>query len=374
MAKQGFRKNRWDVVGNGRSLSIFLVYALLTLFMTWPTVAELGQAIPGQLGDAFVHLWIFEWLKTALLNGDNLFQTQLIFYPTGVSLLNHNIAWVNFALWLPLQALFGGEIAYSISFLLIFPLNGLAVYLFVKELLPVGRIDNPTTGAETAAFVAGLIAAFWPYNLSHHDHPNLILVAWVPLAMLFMARLVQRRHWTDALLTGLFVTLIGLTRWQLLLMAAPLLALWAIWLLWQNRPLPLNLLLPRLLLAVVTALLLSLPFFVPLLRYQMSRTDPEAVLVEERAYATDLAAYVTPGSYHPLWGEAMMPVTQGFEGNPIYVRFVGFMGILAGSTAALPRWLAFALLGSVTGGIQALLIHFFLDDLAHPAKPISQQT
>ena len=294
MAKQGFREKRWDVVGNGRSLSIFLVYALLTLFMTWPTVAELGQAIPGQLGDAFVHLWIFEWLKTALLNGDNLFQTQLIFYPTGVSLLNHNIAWVNFALWLPLQALFGGEIAYSISFLLIFPLNGLAVYLFVKELLPVGRIDNPTTGAETAAFVAGLIAAFWPYNLSHHDHPNLILVAWVPLAMLFMARLVQRRRWTDALLTGLFVALIGLTRWQLLLMAAPLLALWGIWLLWQNRPLPLKLLLPRLLLAVGTALLLSLPFFLPLLRYQMSRTDPEAVLVEERAYATDLAAYVTP--------------------------------------------------------------------------------
>ncbi|MCB8936897.1 MAG: glycosyltransferase family 39 protein [Ardenticatenaceae bacterium] len=320
--------NNWRVVRNCRSLLIFLIYALLTPIMTWPTVAKLGQAIPGQLGDSFVHLWIFEWLKSALLSGSNLLQTQLIFYPTGVSLLNHNIAWVNFALWLPLQALFGGEIGYSLSFLLIFPLNGLAVYLLVKEIIK----------DETAAFVAGLIAAFWPYNLSHHDHPNLILIAWLPLAILFMARLVQRHRWTDAVLAGLFVALIGLTRWQLLLMAAPLLGLWGVWLLAQNHPLPFKTLLPKVILAGATMLLLILPFFVPLLRYQLNRNNPQEVLVEEHPYATDLAAYVMPGSYHPLWGDAVMPVTQGFEGNPIYVRFVGFTVLILAGLGVWRQW------------------------------------
>ena len=75
------------------------------------------------------------------------------------------------------------------------------------------------------------------------------------------------------------------------------------------------------------------------------------------------------------FGNAVWGWTVGLAiGGILLNLIVGFMGILAGSTAALPRWLAFALLGSVTGGIQALLIHFFLDDLAHPAKPISQQT
>ncbi|MCA9999711.1 MAG: hypothetical protein KDE56_28305 [Anaerolineales bacterium] len=61
-----------------------------------------------------------------------------------------------------------------------------------------------------------------------------------------------------------------------------------------------------------------------------------------------------------VWGWIIGLAAGGILLNLI----VGFMSIFAGATTALPRWLAFALLGSITGSIQALLIHFALDEVA----------
>ena len=319
---------------NGRSpFLIFVIYSLLTIPLTWPTVAHLGSHIPGQLGDAYVHLWTFEWLKFALLSGQNLFETDLIFYPIGVSLLNHNIAWVNFALWLPLQAIFGSEVGYSLAFMLIFPLNGLAIYLLVREL-----VATDTAGVKTAAFIGGLIGAFWPYNLSHHDHPNLILIAWLPLAMVFLLRLQRHKRWQDAVKSGFFIALIGITRWQLLLIAAPLLGVFFLWLFIQNGRGEIKRLVWHLFGAGGVALLLILPFFTPLLLHQLNHDNLQEVLVEEDRYATDLAAYITPGSYHPLWGEQTQLLTRDFEGNFIYVRFIGIAVLLLAVIGLLKRW------------------------------------
>lgn len=316
-------------LGNGRSpLLILIIYSALTIPLTWPTITQLESHIPGQLGDAYVHLWTFEQLKAALLSGQNLFETQLIFYPVGVSLLNHNIAWTNFALWLPLQALFGSAIGYNLAFLLIFPLNGLALYLFTREI----------TASETAAFLAGLIGAFWPYNLSHYDHPNLILIAWIPLTMLYLLRLAKNRRWPDSIWAGVFVALIGLTRWQLLLMTFPLLLMFGLMLLWQQRQNNLQQLVQKLLLASGMALLLILPFFTPLLLYQVNRNNPQELIVDEVQYGADLLSYVIPGSYHPLWGESIQPMTLGFAGNPIYVRSVGFTVLLLAGIGLFKRW------------------------------------
>ena len=88
-------------------------------------------------------------------------------------------------------------------------------------------------------FIAGLIAAFWPYNLSHPDHPNLILIGWLPLALLYLHRLFVAPNRRNALLAGLFIALLGITRWQLLLMAAPLISLFVLaQYLWHRSPSP----------------------------------------------------------------------------------------------------------------------------------------
>ena len=167
------RRRTWLVLG---------VYVVLTAVITQPTLTRLGTHIPGSEGDALNHLWTFNWVKDTLLSGHPPFYTTQLYYPHGVSLLFHNIAWIHIAVWLPLQALIGGAAAYALVFIANFTFNAFAFYLFARE----------EVASQTAAFIGGLVCGFWPYALSHHNHPNLILIGFIPLTMRHLRRLLRK--------------------------------------------------------------------------------------------------------------------------------------------------------------------------------------
>ena len=96
-----------------RTLVVATIYAALAVLMTWPIMGRLGQQIPGSDGDAWVHLWTWRWLRDALATGQDLWFTRQMFHPVGVSLVSHNIAWLNFAAWWPLQLVLSDGEAYS---------------------------------------------------------------------------------------------------------------------------------------------------------------------------------------------------------------------------------------------------------------------
>ena len=99
-----------------------------------PRHQNLGIQFPSDTGsDMLVHEWTLHWLKQALLNLQNPFFTHLLAHPTGVSLTSHNIAWVNFGLWLPLSYAWGQAAATSLTYLLIFTFNAYAMYLFAYD-------------------------------------------------------------------------------------------------------------------------------------------------------------------------------------------------------------------------------------------------
>lgn len=311
-----------------RVLLVFGAYLLLTALITWPAIGRLGVEIPDLLGDGYVHLWTFDWLKQSFAAGaDPLFTSQL-FFPVGASLANHNIAWVHFLLWLPLQALMGGAAAFSVVFLINYPLTALTTFLLVRRV----------TGSEAAAFIGGLVAGFWPYNISHHSHPNLIAIWWVPLILMALEDLFAQRRYRHAVLVGVLVGLLGITRWQLLVISGILLGLA---LLWHLAHCPRRYW-PRVFLllsgAGLVAALLMTPFLLPVLRYQAARGNPEELLVsDEEAYGSDLAAYLLPSRYHPLWGPVVMRYIGRFSGNAVYVRFIGFVPLLLALLGAVAR-------------------------------------
>ena len=156
-------------------LLILLAFAGLTILMTWPVAARLFTYLAGGRDDLWVHQWTFWWIRQALREGLNPFFTPYLYFPEGVSLTSHNIAWFNIALWLPLQAVFGRITAYNLVFLIVITLNGFCMFLFAYTV----------TKSRLGAFVAGLVFGFWPYTLSHYDHANMMVVFWVPLALLF---------------------------------------------------------------------------------------------------------------------------------------------------------------------------------------------
>lgn len=298
---------------------VLAIYTLLVVIMTWPVSGRIGSQIPGTEGDSWNHLWTFWWVKQALLEGQSPFFTHLLFYPHGVSLLFHNIAWVQIAAWLPVQAFVGEGAAYSIIFLATYLFNGFATYLLAREL----------TQSEAGAFTAGLVAAFWPYNLSQQDHPNLILIGWIPLTLLCWQRLSQEPRPKWAVWGGLCLALVGLSRWQLLLMAGlPLSLFWV----WRWREIPWRLLI----LSVGLALVLMSPLFIPLAVGQFSDQYPEDIFVDAPPAQSDLLAYLVPGRYHPLWGAAAYDhFYQSFDVNRFFVPFIGYTTLLL---AGLGLW------------------------------------
>ena len=314
------------VFARWRTWFIFGVYGVITAVITYPTLAHLGTHIPGSEGDALNHLWTFTWIKNALLSGQTPFYTDRLYYPNGVSLLFHNIAWVHIAIWLPLQAIIGAAAAYSLVFIANFTFNAFAFYLFARE----------ETESETAAFVGGLVCGFWPYALSHHNHPNLILIGWIPLTMLYLQRTIRRGKKADMVWAAVFLALIGFTRWQLLIMSSLLLGSYLIYQLTQQRftrpPLA------RLALSGLIAAVLMAPLAAPLLLAQLGRDDPGDLFVEESANQTDLLAYFVPNRYHPLWGDVAFQLYDNFSINKTFTPTIGYTVIVLVIVALIARW------------------------------------
>jgi hypothetical protein len=320
------------------NILVLTLYAFLVIVLTWPIAGRLGAAFPASDGDAWVHLWTFNWVKDALQSGQNPFFTDLLFYPDGVSLVYHNIAWLHIAAWLPLQALAGPEAAYSLLFLAVFVLNGFATYLLAREI----------TGSGPAAFIGGLIVGFWPYILSHHNHPNLILIAWIPLALLYMKRFFDGRQLRHAFWAAIFIALLGLTRWQLLVIGGFLIVPYVAYRLLAHKETRTIRVFGALVGIGLLSALIMAPLLAPVLSAQFSRENPEALFVDEEVAQTDLLAYLVPSRYHPLWGDAAFRLTENFGVNRVFVPFIGFTALLlaiVGSIANWPRagfWMAMA--------------------------------
>ncbi|MCB8945191.1 MAG: hypothetical protein H6658_15705 [Ardenticatenaceae bacterium] len=302
-----------------------ILYTGLALAATWPLARHLTTHLPGASTDALIHYWNGWWVQQALAQGTSPFYTTNIFYPTGVSLVTHNLAWLNIVPWLGLEPLLGnGLVAYNLVVLLNLVLCGLAMYWLAYRL----------TGQVTAAFIAGVIYQLWPYRLAQLDHPNLIATQWIPLFLLFLIRVLENGRFRDTLFTGITFALVGYTRWQLLIPAAFIgIIYFASKLTVITRPV-----LMRLVMAAGIAAVLLLP--PASLLWQAQQADTAADLLfegEEAVMQTDALAYATPSSLHPVWGKLTQSLyahyyADRFDGRifPAYVGLVTLALVLLG--------------------------------------------
>lgn len=317
------------------TLLILMAYIGLAVLFTWPAITTLTTHLVGGRGDLWVHQWTFWWVKEALSQGQDPFFTHLLYYPHGVPLISHNIAWFNIALWTPLQSLLGAITAYNILFIGSFAMNGFAVYLLAFEL----------TKHRAAAFVGGVIFGFWPYTMSHYDHPNMIVIFWTPLALLFLHRTLFYNRRRDPILAGLFLALQGITRWQLLVMASPIFISYIFYVLIFNKRFRTKNSLIRLSTTAVLALLLMIPVAIPLVIDQFSRDYPEDIFISEPdGGRTDLLSYlVSPRLYDRIWQEetAHLPLFRPYEhigASTYYVPFLGFTTLILAFIGVIIRW------------------------------------
>jgi len=309
-------------------LIIYTLFVALAAVMTWPVIAQLGQAVPGHDGDVYIRLWTHRWVRDTLLAGASPFFTDAIFFPTGISLASHNIAWLNIAAWLPLQTFLSEAAAYTIVYLNILALNGLSAYLLVFEY----------TRSKLPAFIGGLIVAFWPLILSHHHQPNIIIIAWVILAMLFLKRTVEQSRLRDAILFGIFLALIGISRWQMLIIGGVLIAGYSLFLITQpGRLTRRNIMLIAL--SGVLSVIIMLPFlWTGVQEFVLSPTTGDVFDVGPGANI-DILALFTPSRWHPLWGFQISDFYSDHFGlASLFVPFVGYGTLILVILGLILKW------------------------------------
>ncbi len=359
------------------------LYLLLTLGMTWPLLRVFGEAIPGDGFDGWQNYWNLWWMKVALVDRvQSPYFTDLLFHPTGVGLLFHTLNPFNGLVTLPVQLSGGLFPAYNSVVLLSWVLGGYGMFLLVRWLLgTAGETREPGSGGTAPAdvgkgsprgsrlrsllhplalapFLAGTIFTFAPFHMAHLlGHMQLMSLEWIPFYVLYLLRGLERvrggRPWRrEALLAGLFLTLVGLCDWYyvlyLLIFTGAALLVGMVRPSWLpgggdpelSEPLGkrLRLLLPPLVAGGLFAVVLS-PVLVPMVREALRYRFMERPVSDLYILSATLADFLIPNRLHPLF----RPESFAWPGNqiaPVSERTIaiGYTALLLAGWAGLRRW------------------------------------
>ncbi len=203
-----------------RMLGPGVLFAVLTVVMTWPLVTDPAHSIiSGITADADVSRWDLWWLKTALLDRhSNPFYTDTLYYPYRTAaqplpLYYHTLQPLNGLLALPVllltDATTGPTLAYNLLVLGHFIATGWAMYALVRYL----------TGSVAGGLVAGTLFTFSPFHQYHLHEAQLELIPleWAPLFLLFLHRWSIAPpgggRWRDALLAAGSLIAASYTSW-----------------------------------------------------------------------------------------------------------------------------------------------------------------
>ncbi|HEY8601969.1 MAG TPA: hypothetical protein VIL85_26320 [Thermomicrobiales bacterium] len=340
------------------------LYLLITIIATYPLIRHFGTALPGDGRDAWQNYWDYWWLRMSLSQGQNPYQTPLLYAPYGAPLYLHTLNPFNGLVTLPIQIVFGLTAAYNTVVFLSFSLAAYFAYLLVARI----------SGSYQAGFVGGIIYAFGSYHFAHLlGHANLLASEWLPAYLLCLVTASektgrQRLRWLGAGAVSLL--LIALCDWQYLLFAGALTALYAPFTALTRRSLA-----PLGVAAAIGAggIILILPFLVPTAReLQVSATTRPAVLGPEQ-FSADLLSFVTPSPLQAWWG-ASAERLGGRAVAPAVERaiFLGFLPLLLAGTGLWLRgrrgWLWG--LGAVGFAVLALGPTLQIAGRGYPAIPL----
>ncbi|MCS7220518.1 MAG: hypothetical protein RML36_13140 [Anaerolineae bacterium] len=323
----------WEASRRGHTIVwIALAYTLLTFFLTYPTIVYFLSAIPGDSFDGWQNLWNLWWIRRAILvEHRHPFFTDVLYHPTGVSLLFHTLNPFNGLFSLPVQLAAGLFAAYNSVVFFSFAVGGVGGYLLARSMLH--HVPEPTR--TWAAFLAGVVYTFSPFHFAHLlGHMQVFSLEWIPFYALYLWRGIDRAQygrltWRDIAFPALFLALMALCDWYFVLYSLLFTGLAWLYLLWRKR-LTWRIVGWTAAVGGSFALMLS-PLLGPMI-VEASRYD-FMVPPAEQAYllSADLLAFLTPHQFHPLWGQAAARFARHFISSVSeHTTFVGYVPLLLG--------------------------------------------
>ena len=306
---------------------VLLLYAGLTVLMTFPLAWQWRDGLPGGSGDIWQNYWNLWWWKQSLLEGLNPLHTSLLFFPADTDLAFHTHSPFNQVLAMPINLLFGQAAAYNFCVFFALTLAGFGAYLLVREL----------TGSSSAGFLAGLVFAYFPQTIEQTlEHLNLFSVQFIPLTLYYLLRWSRSMRSLDALAFGACFGLNALCSWHLGLKLAMVVTPWLAWLAWRRRD-SWSAFAKGIGAAATLALLIVLPLLAPMLAVIGDGQD--YFLKDPTNRGIDSSYLLTPPFANPLFGEWTQP--RYMDRRYQAAGFICFLGFLP---------VALALVGAVRSG------------------------
>jgi hypothetical protein len=333
-------------------LGALLAHVGLAVLFTWPLVLNFlpgsGTTVPGfMIEDRDQNLWNLWWTRHALLEGHNPFVTNLIWYPTPISLYYHTLAVFNGILATPLMFLFSLTTTYNIIVLFSFVMSGYGAFLLVQYIC----------GNRWAALVGSVVFAYSAYHIATmRSLLQLISVEWVPFFLLFFLMAVFapawrtrgdfiRWLWTRALPAGISLFLVSLVDWYYTMYSFMLVGLIAFYLLvryiWEGTrqqaapEFRSSVLLPwgRIALCVGLYIVFISPVLIPTIQ-ELRATSymvpaPNAALT----HSADLLAFFQPMRGHRLWGQFFLNRDEWPFGSERYEVYFTYTGLFLAAVA-----------------------------------------
>jgi hypothetical protein len=314
--------------------------------MTNPLVLHLASAVEDRQ-DALLNTWIIAWVGHGLLTDPlRLFQTN-IFYPYPNTLAFSETLIPQGLLALPINLATGNTVlGYNLVLLFSFWLAAYAMYLFTFDLVH----------HRGAALIAGTIFAFNPYNLGNLAQVQLLSFGWLPLALLYLKKLVHNsqfanssRHLSirNSFLFGLFFSIQSLASIYYAFLSSIAVVLYVIWYIadsWVNAQrvhlawLPfLRRAAARLAFSLVIIAVLVVPILLPYLQVQRDLGFQRKV-EESEPFSASLKLYTEVSPQNTLYGNLLAPrppiITGGYPLDNLFPGIVPVILAVVGVVAA----------------------------------------
>jgi hypothetical protein len=284
------RQDRKAHIGFAGSAGMaFLLYAALTIVMTWPLARGLTRDIPGDFGDPLFTSWVLSWDATHLGRG---WWSANIFAPQPLALAYSEHFLPQALQGLPIYAATKNPIlCYNLLFLSTFALAGLGMFLLGREL----------TGSTAAGLVAGLAFAFAPYRIANIPHLQVLSSAWMPFVLFGL-----HRHFATGRLRPLASAAAAwlvqnLSCGYYLLFFSPVVILYIAWELTRRGLWSDGRALLRTGVAIGIVLAATVPFLLPYVQLRLLGFSPRS-LAETRRFSADVYAYFTGDPNLLVWG------------------------------------------------------------------------
>jgi len=316
-------------IGSGAAAACYIVAALA---LTWPLAAHpfTRLAAPIGPGDPYLNLWILGWdLRAithdplALVTG-RVFDANIFFPAAGTLAYSDHLILQAVAVW-PVWLLTGNLTAcYNALLVLSLVASALAMFAYAREV----------SGSTAGALVAGLAWGFLPFRFAHLLHLQLQSLYFLPLALLFLHRLVAARRTRDAVWLGVTAGLqaVSSVYWGVatgLALVAAAIALAIGVGRWRSIPL-----LRKLVLAALVGILVAAPFTWPYWVVQQ-REGFGRNLYEASQHEAVAASYLRAAPGNMLYGRTGLlrpaPTGESRHEGPEQELFPGFvLAALAG--------------------------------------------